>query len=249
MFELFDLQWWEWGLALFASFLIGAAKSGLKGIGAIIMTLMALVFGAKASTGIVVPLLIAADILAVRYYRRSADWRLFWRFVPFMMAGVLVGVWVGKDLDEQTFKYGMAAIILVGVAIMAWNDMRKSDYIPDNLLFASVMGLTAGFTTMIGNLAGAFSNIFFLAMRVPKAAFIGTAAWIYFIVNIFKVPFHIWSWGTISMETFKLNLVLIPVLVIGFFIGVRFVDMFSDKSYRRFILVMTAIGAVLILLR
>ena len=135
MAELLDLQWWEWGMLLLATVFIGFSKAGLKGISPIWVMMVVLIYGAKASTGIIVPMLIAGDILAVRYYRRSADWRLLWRFFPFMFVGVLLGVWVGKDLDEQTFRYSMAAIILFSVAFMTWNDLRKSDYVPDNLWF------------------------------------------------------------------------------------------------------------------
>lgn len=121
--------------------------------------------------------------------------------------------------------------------------------IPDNQLFAGSMGFSAGFTTMIGNLAGAFSNIFFLAMRIPKNEFIGTAAWLYFIVNIFKLPFHIFSWETINKETLINDLYLIPGVIIGFIVGIKIVAKFKDTHYRTFILIMTAIGALVMLLR
>ena len=111
------------------------------------------------------------------------------------------------------------------------------------------MGIMAGITTMIGNLAGAFSNIFFLAMRLPKNEFIGTAAWLFFIINLFKVPFHIWSWGTITPETLLVDLKLIPGILIGLFVGVRLVKIIKEDFYRKMILVLTAIGAILILLR
>jgi len=143
------------------------SKAGLKGMGILVVTLLALVYEAKASTGILLPLLITADIIAVIYYRRSVRWDYLWRFLPWMIAGVLVGVYVGKDMPEEIFKKGMAAIILVSVVIMfAWERYDKSN-IPDKMWFAGSMGFAAGFTTMIGNLAGAFSNIFFLASRIP----------------------------------------------------------------------------------
>ena len=83
------------------------------------------------------------------------------------------------------------------------------------------MGIFAGFTTMVGNLAGAFSNIYFLAMRLPKNAFIGTAAWLFFIINIFKVPFHIWFWQTINKASFFTSLELMPFEIFGLISGVQ----------------------------
>ena len=186
-----------WTLAFLAAFVVGISKGGIKGIDVLTVTLMALAFESKASTGILVPLLIMGDIFAVIYYNRHAQWKYVFRFLPWMIGGVLIGVLVGNDLDEQTFKIGMAIIILASVLMMYWWERRKSKSVPTHWAFAGFMGIFAGITTMVGNLAGAFANIFFLAMRLPKNEFIGTAAWLFFIVNLFKLPFHIWAWGTI----------------------------------------------------
>jgi len=236
-------------ISLLAAFILGAAKSGLKGMGIVVVTLMALAFDAKASTGILMPLLIFADILAVSYYNRHAEWKYLRRFLPWMLGGVIVGAYVGKDLPEEIFKNGMAIIILISVIIMfAWERYDKSN-IPDKIWFAGSMGFTAGFTTMIGNLAGAFSNIFFLALRIPKNEFIGTAAWLYFIINIFKLPFHIFSWETVNLESLKIDMYLFPAIILGFVVGLRIVKHFKEKQYRTFILVMTGMGALIMLLR
>ena len=111
------------------------------------------------------------------------------------------------------------------------------------------MGFLAGFTTMIGNLAGPISNIYFLAIRFPKNEFIGTGAWLFFIINVFKLPFHFFIWKTVTKETLVLNTVLVPVIVCGFFFGAYIVKLISNVNYRRFILIMTAIGAVILLFR
>ena len=236
-------------LSIAASFILGMSKSGLKGMGIVIVTLMALVHGAKASTGILLPLLIFADILAVSYYNRHAQWKYLLKFLPWMITGVVLGALVGKALPEAIFKRGMSIIILVSVIIMIAWERYDTNRIPDKLWFLSSMGLSAGFTTMIGNLAGAFSNIFFLATRIPKNEFIGTAAWLYFIVNLFKLPFHIISWKTVNMNSLIIDLKLIPAIMVGFLVGVKIVKKFENNQYRKFILIMTAIGAIVMLIR
>jgi len=100
---------------------------------------------------------------------------------------------------------------------------------------------------MVGNLAGAFSNIYFLAMRLPKNAFIGTAAWLFFIINSFKVPFHIWSWETINTSSLSKSLELVPFVVAGLFVGVFLVKKINDDSYRKLILLFTVLGGIVIL--
>ncbi len=248
LFETSDITTTAWVLAFTAAIVIGLSKAGIKGIAVVNVTLMALAFSAKESTGIVVPLLVVGDIFAVIYYNRHTQWKYIFQFLPWIVVGVLIGLKIGNDLDEKTFKIGMAIIILVSVGMMYWWDRRKSKSVPTHWLFAGTVGIITGITTMIGNLGGAFSNIYFLAMRIPKNEFIGTAAWLFLIVNILKLPLHIFVWGTITTETLLFDLKLIPGIFLGIILGIRVVKIIKEDFYRKMILVLTAFGAVMILL-
>lgn len=236
-------------LALLATLLLGMGKSGLKGLGVVIVTLMAIVFGGKASTGILMPMMIAADIFAVIYYHRHTQWYFLKKLLPMMVLGVLLGVWLGNDISEIVFRQVMAAFILLTVLIMIWMDRTKSYSIPKHWTFSSSLGLLSGITSMIGNLAGSFASIYFLAMRLPKNEFIGTAAWLFFIINVFKLPFHILVWKTVTFETLTLNLWLLPAIPLGFFLGVRLVKLINNDIYRKLVLIVTAVGAIIILFK
>nr|WP_249356566.1 sulfite exporter TauE/SafE family protein [Maribacter sp. ACAM166] len=236
-----------WIFAYGAAFIIGLSKAGIKGIAVLNVTLMALSFGAKESTGMVVPLLVLADIFAVIYYNRYTQWKYVFKVLPWMVLGVLIGVVIGKDMPEKFFKIGMSIIIIITVVIMYWWDRKKTKTVPTHWAFASSIGIIAGITTMVGNLAGAFSNIYFLAMRLPKNHFIGTAAWLFLIINVIKLPFHFFVWETISFNSLALNLMLLPGILIGFFVGVRFIKYIKEAFFRKMILVLTAVGAVLIM--
>lgn len=239
----------QWLAILLAAFIIGLSKAGLKGIDMMNITIMALVFGGKSSTGVVLPLLCAADIFAVWYYKRHVQWIHFTKLMPWMIIGVLAGVFVGKEIDEVLFRRLMAIIILLTVVIMILLEMRRHPIVPKNIFFASTLGLASGFTTMIGNLAGAFANIYFLSMRMAKNDFIGTAAWIFLVVNLFKLPFQIFYWKNITSHTLKMDVVLLPAMLIGFFIGIRCVALIKDDSYRKVIMVLTIAGALVIFLK
>lgn len=247
-FNLLQLSYFQWFLSFLGVFLLGFSKSGIKGIGVIIVLIMAFVFGGKSSTGILIPLMIVADIFAVIYYHRHTQWNLLKKLLPSMVIGVLIGVWFGNDISEQLFKRIMAIFILVTVIIMVIMERKKNKNVPTNKLFSNGMGLLSGITSMIGNLAGAFASIYFLAMRLPKNEFIGTAAWLFFIINVFKLPFHIVVWKTVTTETLLLNLILVPGVLIGFFVGIQLVKLIHNDVYRKFILAVTAIGAIVILL-
>jgi hypothetical protein len=236
-------------IAFLAALLLGMGKAGIKGLGVLIVLLMAIVFGGKPSTGILLPLMIVADIFAVFYYHRHTQWKFLVKLLPTMFFGVLIGVWVGKDISEVFFKQIMAVLILITLAIMVVMEKKKSNEIPSHWSFSSGMGLLSGITSMIGNLAGSFADIYFLAMRLPKNEFIGTAAWLFFIINVFKLPFHIFIWETINLETVRLNIILIPGVIIGFYLGVKIVKQINNNAYRKFIFIATAVGALLILIR
>lgn len=246
MENLFEGSVLNWFLIALAAFIIGLSKAGIKGIDMMNVTIMAIVFGSKASTGIVLPLLCVADIMAVRFYHRHAQWEHFWKLLPWMAVGILVGVFVGKDLNEAVFRKVMATIIMLTVVIMLLIEWRKHFTVPHTKSFAAVMGLTSGFTTMLGNLAGAFSNIYFLAMRMPKNDFIGTAAWLFLVVNLFKFPFQVFFWKNITPASLWIDLLLLPALVIGFFCGIRLVASIRDDSYRKVVIGLTLIGAFFI---
>jgi uncharacterized protein len=239
----------DWILLSFAALFIGLSKAGLKGIDMLNVTIMAIVLGSKASTGMVLPLLCAGDVIAVIYYHRHAQWTHFWKLIPWMAIGIMVGVFVGKDMNEVYFRKIMAVIIILTVVIMLYIEIRKTLVVPSNIWFVSGMGLISGFTTMLGNLAGAFSNIYFLAMRLNKNDFIGTAAWVFLAINLFKLPFQIFFWKNINTATLSTGVVLLPALVLGFWAGVKIVSVIKDDNYRKIIIVLTFIGAMFIFLK
>ncbi|HEV8272191.1 MAG TPA: sulfite exporter TauE/SafE family protein [Chitinophagaceae bacterium] len=236
-------------LVFTGAFILGLAKAGLRGIDMLNVTLMALVFGSKASTGIVLPLLCVADIAAVIYYHRHSQWKHFWKLVPWMAVGILIGVYAGKDMNEAVFRKVMAMIIILTVVIMVIMEIIKSENVPTHPLFAASTGVMAGITTMLGNLAGAFSNLYFLAMRLPKNHFIGTSAWLFLVINLFKLPFQVLYWKNITPTSLQTDLLLLPALMLGFFIGLKLVKRIKDDHYRKVVIVLTLIGAFVIFLK
>lgn len=166
-----------------------------------------------------------------------------------MIAGILLGVWLGKDMNEALFRKLMAVIILITIVIVVWMEYRKPKNISHHPAFAATTGLAAGFTTMIGNLAGAFSNLYFLAMRASKNDFIGTAAWIFLFMNLFKLPLQAFFWHNITLQSLAVDGVLVPMLALGFWVGVGIVKRIRDEQYRKLVIVLTLIGSLFMLLR
>lgn len=239
----FELSAVQWAWVAFCALCIGMAKTGLGGAGMLVVPIMAGIFGAKPSTGIVLLMLIMADFFGVGYYHRHAEIKLLLKLIPSTIVGVLTGIWVGDIVSPEQFQIILAAVILFGIVIMFLN-LGKSNLIPKNVFVASVAGFLGGFTTMFGNAGGPIMSIYFLSVGFEKNKFIGTAAWFFLVVNLFKVPFHVTIWETISWDTLLFDLTLLPFIVLGAFIGIRVVKKIPEKPYRIFIMVSVTLAAL-----
>ncbi|MBT3244298.1 MAG: sulfite exporter TauE/SafE family protein [Bacteroidetes bacterium] len=236
-------------ILLTSALVTGMAKAGISGLGLISIPIMAISFGAKASTGVLLPMLIIADIYAVIYYHRSAEWKLILKILPPAIVGILIGIVTGNAISPAQFKTLLSGIVLVMIIIMVVRDLVKKDRkVPDSPWFAIVIGLVGGFATMIGNAAGPVFAVYLLSMRLPKNSFIGTGAWFFFIVNVFKVPFHVFVWETINPISIQYSLLALPVIMLGAWLGIRIVRLFPEKVYRWFIVVSTSLSALLLLM-
>lgn len=221
------------------------SKTGLSGAGLMVVPLMAGIFGGRESVGIVLPMLIVADVFAVTYYHRHANWNYVIKLVPWALAGIIAGLIFGNNINDDTFKEAIAVLVIVGIALMIWQDLRRKKInIPDKLWFAALLGILGGFTSMVGNAAGPIFALYLLSMRLPKNNFIGTGAWFFFILNLMKIPFHIFVWKTVQWESLALDLISVPAIVLGAYIGVIVVKWIPEKGYRIFIIVSTIIASL-----
>lgn len=227
--------------------LTGMSKTGIQGAGLISIPLLATAFGGQQSSGLLLPILVLADIIGVRYYHRHASWPHLKILFPWAAVGVVAGTIAGNYIDDRVFKLIMAITILVSVGIMIWLEKGHRDEVPDYPWFVMLIGIAGGFTSMVGNLAGAVMAIYLLSMRLPKNEWIGTTAWFFLVVNLFKVPFHIFFWGTIRLNSFLLDLLALPAIGIGAYLGIIIVRNIPEKTYRWLIIAMTILAAVLML--
>jgi uncharacterized membrane protein YfcA len=243
----YQLPYTEFMLVLVVATFIGMSKTGVHGAGMLAVPLLANVFGGQASSGIMLPMLVLADVLGVWYYHRHASWAHLKILFPWAALGVILGTVVGKYIDDRIFKIIMAVIILTSVVVMLWLERGHKEDVPQQKGFAVTTGILGGFTSMVGNLAGTVMAVYLLSMRLPKNSFIGTTAWFFMATNWFKVPFHVFGWHTITLNTFLFDLLTLPFIVLGAYLGIIIVKKLSEKTYRWFIIAMTIIAAVFML--
>ena len=127
-------------------------------------------------------------------------------------------------------------IILLGVALSLYKNGKVSSLDLKSKFIPNLIGFLGGFSTMIGNAAGPVMTIYFLSIGFKKNKFIGTAAWFFLFVNVFKVPFHIIVWKTIDTSILLFGLSLLPFIIFGAYIGFWIVQKIPEKPYRIFLI-------------
>lgn len=245
----FDLPWWGWALAAICSVWIGISKTGIAGLGVLGIALFTLIFPARESTGIVLPLLIVGDILAVLMYRRNAEWSYLIRLAPFTAVGVVLGYFALELLDPFTVGRLIGVVLLVVTLLQLWRMRsasgveRAGTALEHNLLLAALVGVLAGFFTMVSNASGPIMIIYLLAMGLPKMAFMGTSAWFYFLLNTAKVPFSV-NLGLITPQTLRFDLLMAPFVVLGGLAGYQILKRINQRVFEQLALIFTAIAAI-----
>ena len=243
--QILGIDPWQFGLIVISALLIGFSKTGIGGVVMIAIPILALAFGGKVSTGIILPMLIAGDILAVAYYHRHADWPGIRRLLPWTVLGLLAGILVGNMINDRQFTLLIAASVMICLAVLVILELRGGKVrAPDGIWFYALIGLIAGFTTMIGNVAGPIFSVYLLARRYEKQGFLGTSAWFFFLINLIKLPLQVFFWGNVTAQTGLIGAVMIPAILAGAVLGALVVRRIPEKPFRWLVIGMTAIAVV-----
>lgn len=229
---------------------IGVSKSGFAGVSMLHVLVFAFVFGTKASTGILLPMLIIGDCFAIYFFGKKAHWSQIKKLLPPAMVGVVIGSLLMKQLDETAFKPIVGLIILVLTAIQVYRIWRPNafEHIPHNKTFAWSLGLLAGITTMLANAAGPIVALYLLAVALPKLELVGTGAWFFLVINVFKLPFSFYMLDLIGWESLAVDVLFAPAILLGMLVGKWLVTRIPQKLFDSFLLVFTGIAAVRLIL-
>jgi len=244
---MFELLPWQWGLVVLGALLIGVSKTGIAGLGVLAVAIYANILPARQSTGIILPMLICADVVAVAAYRRHAVWGHLWPLFPWVVVGVVTGYFTMGHINDAQVRRGIGAILLVMVALHFWRRQRAgNEPVPHTLWFSALTGVLAGFTTMLANAAGPVMILYMLAVGLPKMEFLGTGAWYFLIVNLFKVPFS-FQLGLITPGTLQFNALLLPAVIAGALLGRLVVKHINQMWFETLALALTLVASARLL--
>ncbi|MBB0243672.1 TSUP family transporter [Streptomyces alkaliphilus] len=241
-----DPTLWGFTALVIAALLVGFAKTAIGGVAAISVAIFAAVLPALESTGALLPLLLVGDLFAIHAYRRHADWGVLVRLFPSVAVGVGVGTVFMALVDDTVMRRTIGAILLVIVGVHVWQQRRRSpgESPPaPHIARTTAFGLAAGFTTMVANAGGSVMALYLLSAGFAMMGFLGTGAWFFFAVNLFKLPFSV-GLGLITVDSLILNLWLAPAVVVGALIGKAVIHRMDQSLFSRLVLIFTTLSAL-----
>lgn len=227
---------------------LGFSKTGFPGLAIVNVLLVAELFGAKNSIGIILPMLVLCDLLVLPLFWRHATWRQVWPLVPVTFLSIAGAAWLLGQIPDLTARRVIGAIILLMLALQVLRGWRR-DFLaslPDSRLFRWATCVLVGVSTTLANAAGPVYSIYALARRLPKMEFLGIGARFFLLVNLFKVPFlgHL---ELINAESLRLNLLLLPALLIGILCGRRLIRHVPQRLFELLLYFFSLVAGVRLL--
>ncbi len=229
-----------------AAFLVGFTKTSVGGVGILAVLLMALAIPGKASPGVLLPMLIAADIMAVVYYRRSCQWGILLKLVPLTLAGLALGYAILRFAPDTNFERIIGWTILVMLVLdLAMNERIRAHM--RGRVMTGITGVLAGAASMVANAAGPIFGIYLLQMGLTKSEFIGTRSWFFLLLNIAKVPLSA-QLGLITIPSLTLNVMYLPVILIGAISGYKILKYINIDLFKWLIRIAALVAALRLIL-
>lgn len=240
---------YQWILLALGAFITGLSKTGVAGLGVLMVGLFANALPARESTGALLPLLVFGDFIGVAIYRKHANWKQLWRLFPWVVPGVVTGALLLNRMNNELISRIIGMILLVMIGLQLWRDRKGAELnsaLPHTWWFAALAGFLAGFTTMVANAAGPVMIIYLLALSLPKLEFIGTSAWFFLFVNLFKVPFSA-GLGLITAHSLTLDAILILPMLPGLVLGPFILKRMNQRVFEVMALILTVLAVLRLL--
>lgn len=240
------LQTWQIALLILGAMGIGFSKSGFAGVSMLHVVVYASVFGAMASTGILLPMLIVGDVCAILWFGRTVQWQYFLRLLPPTLIGICLGTWMMSVMDEQSFRPVVGGIVLSLTLIQLFRLWKPESLaaLPHTAAFSWTLGLLAGITTMMANAAGPVVALYLLAVSLPKLELVGTGAWLFLVINVCKLPLSYFALGLVSADSLWVNLVLSPAIPLGMAMGAWCVHRVDQLLFNALLLAFTGLASL-----
>ncbi|MBS3847210.1 sulfite exporter TauE/SafE family protein [Devosia sp. J2-20] len=220
-------------IAVIAVLIVGLSKAGLLGsLGMVGVPLLSLIMPARDAAGVMLPVLLAMDAIAVYAYRKEVDWRVLRMMLPGAAVGTIVGWVLWAFVSDAAVLLFVGVITLLFILDALLPIRKKLEGLPPSKPWGIFWGSFAGFTSFISHTGGPPFQIYVLPQRLPPAIYAGTSAVFFAIVNTSKlIPYFFL--GQLNVHNLQLSAMFIPVGIVGVFAGIFLVRRISMKLFYR----------------
>lgn len=231
-----------------AVILVGMAKGGFSGLGALGTPVVALVLPPSTAAAILLPILIVQDVVSVWSFRRSWDkWIVAW-----MLPGAIVGVGLGwamaASINERTLMAVLGGITLSFGAYRLWLE-RGGRIVAASTSpgwVGTLFGTVTGFTSQVAHAGGPPFQMWVTPRRLPHLVYAGTNSILFAAINMFKVPSYIML-GAFTHDVLVAAALLVPLAIAATLLSVRLLRVINpERFYTIIYLLMVMLGAKLI---
>ena len=241
----FDATLTSLAIAALGALCLGVSKTGFPGLAIVNVMIVAELFGAKNSVGIILPMLVVCDLIVLPMFWKHATWKQIWPLVPVTFAAIVASSFLLDRFDDLTARRVIGAIILVMLVLQLVREFKKVflEHLPDSRMFRWASCVLIGVSTMLANAAGPVYSIYALVHKMPKMEFLGVGARLFLVVNLFKVPL-LGQLELINAQSLTLNLCLLPALVLGIFLGRKLIGLVPQRAFEILLYVFSAIAGL-----
>ena len=219
--------------AIPAVLLIGLAKGGFSGLGALGTPLMALgIDDPVRAAAILLPILIAQDVVGVAAFRKSWDGSVLLAMLPGAVVGIGLGWLLAARISSDAVMAVLGAITMVFGGFRLWADRGGRIGAPSSSpgWVGALFGVAAGFTSQIAHAGGPPFQMWVMPRRLPRDVFVGTSAIFFAAVNWIKVPAYL-ALGQFTAANLLATAALLPVAVLASLAGVKLVRRVSAERF------------------
>jgi uncharacterized membrane protein YfcA len=224
-----------WLVAAFAVLITGISKSGLGGaLGGLAVPFLSLWISPRNAAAVMLPILIAMDMVGIRAWSGKADWRDLKVLIPGAIVGIVLGTLAFGVMSDQLVK-GLIGLIAVGFTLdrlLRHRGQATTEQRPPRI-FGWLSGVGAGFTSTLAHAGGPPVMIYLLSWRQPRETFVATTVFFFSVINLAKLPFYI-ALGLFSIDTLTMSAILLPLVPVGVWIGMRLLTRIPERPFYLF---------------
>lgn len=242
------IDWHFYALAIPAVILLGLAKGGFAGMGALSLPLLTFAVDPVRAAAILLPVLIVQDVVGVWAFRRTVDWRLLGWMLPGAGVGIALGYAFAASVSPHAVMAAVGVISALFGAYRLWGAYRQS---PARAAawpewIGSIFGIASGFTSQIAHAGQPPFQIWVLPRKLPRDLLVGTTAIFFAAVNWIKVPAYV-ALGQFTAANLLIAATLLPLALVSTVAGVALVRRISpDRFFTAIYVLMIAVGAALV---